>query len=198
MKSNSFSKNLEIAKLAVLSAIVIVMTFVPYVGYINYGALSITLIHIPVIIGACVLGIKGGLVLGTVWGTSCMIKAILMPPSPLEGIIFKNPLVSIIPRIAAGFVAALVYTLLCKKFKRKEILSGISALCGCLTNTILVMGSIYVIYGSKYSEELGIGSVSFGGLTNYILAAFTINAVIEIVAAVAITIPVAKALRKKY
>ncbi len=195
-KSSAMKKNLSLAQLGMMSALIIAMTFVPYLGYISYGALSITLIHIPVIIGACVMGVKGGAILGTVWGVSCIIKAVLAPPSPLEGIIFKNPIVALIPRIIAGAMAGLIFTLVAKKDKKKHIASGLGALTGCLCNTIFVMGSIYVLYGEKYGAELGIASVNFGGLTNYILAAFGINAVIEIIVAIVIAIPVSLALRK--
>lgn len=195
-KSSAMKRNLTIAQLGVLSALIIVMTFVPYVGYISYGALSITLLHIPVIIGACVLGAKGGSILGAVWGITCIIKAVMAPPSPLEGIIFRNPLVALIPRILAGAVAGLVFTLVAKKDKSKHIASALGAICGCLINTIFVMGSIYLLYGESHGAELGIASVNFGGLTNYILAAFTVNAIIEIVVAVVIAIPVSLALRK--
>lgn len=195
-KKTTIQKNLELAQLAMLSAIIIVMTFVPYVGYISYGALSITLIHIPVIIGACVLGVKGGSILGAVWGISCIIKAVFAPPSPLEGIIFKNPLIALIPRVIAGAMAGLIYSLIAKKTEKKSICSILAALTACICNTAFVMGGIYLIYGAEYGAELGIASVNFGGLTNYILAAFGINAVLEIIVGIAVAVPISAALRK--
>lgn len=194
--SKRLKSNYVLAQLALLSAVIIVMTFVPYLGYISYGGLSITLIHIPVIIGACILGIKGGAVLGAVWGVSCLIKAVLAPPTPLEGIIFKNPLIALIPRIIAGAAAGLVWELISKKDTKKHLSSIVSAIICCICNTALVMGGIYLIYGEKYGAELGISSVSFGGLTNYILAAFGINAVLEAVVGTAVAVPVSAALRK--
>ncbi len=195
-KKTTIQKNLELAQLALLSAIIIVMTFVPYVGYISYGMLSITLIHIPVIIGACVLGAKGGSILGAVWGISCIIKAVFAPPSPLEGIIFKNPLIALIPRVIAGAMAGIVFSLIANKTEKKNIGSIISSLVACICNTVFVMGGIYLLYGAKYGEELGIASVNFGGLTKYILAAFGINAVLEIIVGVAVSVPISAALRK--
>jgi uncharacterized membrane protein len=196
MKENqTVKKNLILAQTAILSALIIVMTFVPYLGYISYGALSITLIHIPVIIGACLLGVKAGAALGAVWGVSCIIKAITAPPSPLEGIIFRNPLIALIPRILMGIAAGLVMYAVQKK--SKVLGAVLASIAGCLTNTILVMGGIYLIYGEKYGDALNISSISFGGLTNYILTAFGINAVIEIAVAIIITVPVVKAIKPK-
>lgn len=192
-KSTAMKRNLNIAQLGVLSALIIVMTFVPYIGYISYGALSITLLHIPVIIGACVLGAKGGATLGAVWGITCIIKAVMAPPSPLEGIIFRNPLIALIPRIIAGLAAGFVFEILGKKLKTKHIGSVAAAVTACLCNTILVMGGIYLIYGES---QLGFSQITFGGLTNYILAAFTINAVIEIAVGIIIAVPISHALRK--
>ena len=36
----------------VFAAIILVMTFVPQVGFITIGTMALTLIHIPVLIGA--------------------------------------------------------------------------------------------------------------------------------------------------
>lgn len=183
--------NLTIAQLALLSALIAVMTFVPYIGYISYGALSITLLHIPVIIGACVLGAKGGAILGGVWGVTCIIKALLAPPTPLEGVIFTNPLISLVPRVLAGLAAGAVFSLIANHGK-KNLASALAALCCCVTNTVLVMGGIYIFY----SKDVGIASTSFGGLTNYILAAFGINALVEIAVGIIIGVPVSNALRR--
>ena len=194
-KNSTIRKNLFLAQISILSALIIIMTFVPYLGYISYGALSITLIHIPVIVGACLLSVKGGAALGAVWGISCIIKAVTAPPSPLEGIIFRNPLIALIPRVLMGMAAGLIMHLIEKKSKTLgAVLAGVAA---CLTNTVLVMGGIYLIYGEKYGDVLNISSISFGGLTNYILAAFGINAVIEIATAIIITVPVVNAVSKR-
>lgn len=195
-KKNTFTSNLGLAQLGVMSALIIIMTFVPYLGYISYGWLSITLIHIPVIIGACVCGPGGGAALGAVWGVTCIIKAVLAPPTPLEGIIFRNPLVALIPRVLAGLAAGTVYYLFRSKPKLSSLACALSALVCCLINTALVMGAIYVFFGDKYGAELGIGTVSFGGLTKYVLAAFGINSVLETAAGILICIPIVKALKK--
>lgn len=198
--TNTFHKTLRLTQLAVLSAIIALLTFVPYTGYISYGWLSITIIHIPVIIGAVVMGPKDGAILGFVWGLTCVLKAILAPPSPLDGTIFRNPLVAIIPRILAGLVAGLIYLAFRKQENplAKASGAGLAALGGTVTNTILVMASIYLFYGSKLGEDLGITSVSFGGLLKYVLAAFTVNGALEIVVAIILTIPISRALLKRY
>ena len=84
MKSKKSTKSvLTLTQLGVLSALIILLTFVPNIGYISYGVLSITIIHIPVIIGAIVMGPKSGAILGAVWGVSC-ICLLYTSPSPRD------------------------------------------------------------------------------------------------------------------
>lgn len=207
-KRTSHERILRMAQLGVLSAIIIMMTFVPYIGYISYGpGLSITLIHIPVMIGAIVLGPSAGAMLGGVWGISCIIKALTAPPSPLDAAIFWNPLVSLIPRILAGWLAGLAFVGLIRLFRKlskKEknsklaqgIAAGISAAIGSVTNTVLVLSMIYLLYGTQFGEQLGINMVSFGGLLDYIMIAFAANASLEVVVCVVVSIPVSYALAR--
>ena len=60
------TKTLELAQTALLSALIVLLAFVPYIGYIKLPILAIqaTTIHIPVIIGSVVLGPKKGAFLG--------------------------------------------------------------------------------------------------------------------------------------
>ncbi len=196
MKSSAMKRNLSLAQLGMLSALIVIMTFVPYIGYISIGTLSITLLHIPLIIGACVLGVKGGLVLGAVWGITCIIKAATSPMA-LTDPLFTNPLVSLLPRLLAGLVAGLVYEFVAKKLKKTHLASTLSAVFACLTNTILVMASLYLVYGqTSEASKLGIVQFDFGSLIYFILGAFGTNAVFEMIIAIVIAVPISHALRK--
>ena len=59
MKKN---KTLEMVQLAVLIAIMLILAFTP-LGYLCIGPLAISLMTIPVVIGAMILGPAGGAVL---------------------------------------------------------------------------------------------------------------------------------------
>lgn len=205
-KRTKHERILRMTQLAVLSAIIIVMTFVPYVGYISYGpGLSVTLIHIPVMIGAIVMGPSAGGVLGGVWGVSCILKALLAPPSPLDAAIFWNPLVSLFPRILAGLIAGWAFyglLCLCRKLSKKGkagkaaqgIAAGVSAALGSVANTVFVLSMIYLLYGTQFGDQLGINMVSFGGLLDYIMLAFAANASLEVLVCVIASIPITAAL----
>ncbi len=183
-----------LTQLAILSAIVILMTFAPYVGYIFLGGVSITLLHIPVILGAAVMGPKAGGILGTVWGLTCWIKAVISPPSPLEGILFRNPIVAVLPRILAGLVAGWIFLLFVRILKNNWISAGVSALLGTLTNTIFTLGAIFLFFGGSKGSDLGITALDLGSFLKFILATLAANGIAEMVAAIVLVVPISQAL----
>lgn len=94
--------------LSVFSAIIIVMTFVPSVGYITFGPLSMTLIHIPVLIGVFLLPKRYSWLLGLIFGVGSLIKAAVQPVGLLDPA-FVNPLVSVVPRVLFAVIAAWLF-----------------------------------------------------------------------------------------
>lgn len=185
------SKTLKMVQLALFSAIIIIMSFVPYTGVISYGIISITTVHIPTIIGSIMLGTGGGAFLGALMGVCMLIRAWIMPGSPLEQIIFMNPLVSVLPRIIIGIVAALVFKGIMKLSHDKASLSsGVAALAGTLTNTVLVLTMMYSLYPDQLES-------TFGKTIGIIISTiFGLNGGIEIIAAIVVTIPIVNALRR--
>lgn len=170
---------------AMFSALIIVMTIVPYTGYIKVGLLiDITTLHIVVAIGAILLGWKYGAFLGLVWGVTCFIRAFTDPAS----IMFTNPLISVLPRIIVGLVAGLVFEKLSKTTLDKTVCALIAAIVGTLTNTVLVLSAIYIFGGMFESYK------AFFELFKTIFATIiSLNGGIEIVAAVIIVPLVYKA-----
>ena len=113
----------------VMTALIIVMSSVPFLGYIPLGVINATIIHIPVIIGAILLGPKYGAFLGLVFGMTSIIKNTFQPNltsfvfSPFYqmgeyGGNFYSVIISLVPRIMIGVVAWAVYQGL------RKILSG--------------------------------------------------------------------------
>lgn len=191
MKNNS--KTLELTLLGIFSAIIIILVFTP-IGMISFGVVSATTVHIPVIIGAVVLGLKYGAVLGLVMGLASLVRAAAMPVSVLDPL-FVNPIVSVIPRILIGVVAALVFMLVMKLSKNNEkitpVASGIAAFMGTVTNTIFVLGFLAAIYGEQ------VAATTFGDSLKLIFGTIIgTNGLIEIAAAVILTVPISTALFK--
>ena len=67
-----------LAQMALLVALELVLAFTP-LGYIPLGFMNATTMHIPVILGACLLGPKMGGVLGAVFGVTSVIRATITP-----------------------------------------------------------------------------------------------------------------------
>ena len=121
-------------------------------GYIPLGPLNLTIIHITVIVAALVLGPKDGALVGGVWGMITFIRAFVLPTSPLATIVFTNPLVSVLPRILIGVVAGYTFMWLSKRLSSKILATGVAAVLGSLTNTVLVLGQIYLFTKDKHQQ----------------------------------------------
>lgn len=145
-------KNLDVRKITVigvLSAISIVLSMTP-LGMIPLGALNITTMHIPVIIGAIIEGPVVGAILGLIFGLTSLFRAINMPT--LTNFVLLNPLVSVMPRILIGIVAYFSFKLTLKISKKENIAGGVSAVLASLVNTVGVLGMIYLLYADMYAE----------------------------------------------
>lgn len=180
-------KTNDMVLLSLFCAIVVAMNFIPYTGYISYGGISITTIHIPVIIGAIAMGTRGGLVLGIVWGVSCWVKAITS--GSLEAAIFLDPRISVLPRIFVGLLTGYMAVILYKKFKNFKVYSGVIAVIGTLSNTVLVLSAI-ALWGGDNIMSLGDTIV----MIFQVIVAF--NGVIELGLAVIIVPIITNALGK--
>ena len=117
---NTKSKTYRLVIRAILTAIIILQTMVPFLGFIPIGITSLTIIHITVIVAAIVLGTKDGMFIGLVWGIFTMIRAFTSPTSPLDIAVFTNPIISVVPRI--GWISgwSLVYDHLQKDQKSRR------------------------------------------------------------------------------
>jgi len=131
----------KIVIIGVLSAISIFlgMTRLGFIPWVS-GA-SLTIMQVPVIIGAVLEGPVVGFVIGLVFGVFSLIQAAVAPTGPAD-VWFTNPLLSILPRLFIGPVAWLIY----RGIKRWEIPALIAAgIGGSLTNTVLVLGMVGVL-----------------------------------------------------
>ena len=110
--------------------------FIPWLS----GA-SLTIMHVPVIIGAILEGPVVGAAIGLIFGVFSLIQAAIAPTGPAD-VWFTNPLLSVLPRLFIGPVAWLVWNALKKWPAFGLIVAGIA---GSLTNTVLVLGMIGVL-----------------------------------------------------
>lgn len=156
--TNTTSQVRGLVQAALFAALIILMAMVPFLGYIPLGFTRATIIHIPVILGALVLGPKKGAFLGLIFGLTSLINNTMNPTvtsfvfSPFYSLGeiqggFASILICFVPRILTGVVPYYVYHGVRKvttKWKTSQntalFVAGIS---GALTNTLLVMNMIY-------------------------------------------------------
>lgn len=186
------NKTYRIAILGILSAFIIVQTFVPFLGNIPIPPLNPTIIHITVIVAAFVLSTKDGMLVGLVWGLARMVKAYTLPASPLDLLLWTNPVIAVVPRVMVGLVAGLVFRAF---LKRKQEKAGMvtAAVLGSLTNTVLVLGFIALFYGNEYATAL---NVDPSNLLKVLAGIVATNGIGEAVAAGLIAPFIATALMK--
>ncbi len=145
------SNTAYLVRLAVLAAIVVVMSFTP-LGYLRAGAVEITFLMIPVTIGAIVLDIKAGMILGGVFGLTSFIQCIT-GQSPFGATLLSiNPIatfiVCIVPRVLIGFCSGIVFKTLKEKDKTKgKMLSfSLASIVGPIINTLLFVGGVFLFF----------------------------------------------------
>lgn len=188
-------------QLALLIAIQVILTATP-LGFIQISpALSITLMHLPVLVGAVSMGPMAGGILGGVFGLSSMIVASTRP-GLLDALFFSPfysgaPLQSIIlcmvPRILFGLLAAWLFRLLVKVTGKRERLSaGIAAGVATLFHSVSVLGLVYIMFGPKYAEAYGI---SYGALLGAMGVVIGTNGLLEAAAAILVCVALVKPLR---
>lgn len=173
----------EITLFAAFTAIIFILAFTP-LGLIPVGAITMTTLHIPVIVGGIVLGVKFGTLLGGIMGVATLLKALLMPGLPTDAL-FLNPVVSVIPRLILGFAAAGAYALLAgftKGYTAKTLPIIVSAIIGTMTNTALVLGALAIIYPEQ------------SGAAGLFIIVFTSNFPLEVITAIVLSIPICIAL----
>lgn len=186
------------SQMAFLTAIMMVMAFTP-LGYIPLPFMNATTMHIPVIIGACLLGPKTGAILGGIFGITSVVKATIQPNitsfvftpfysfSPQFHGGFESLIVAIVPRILIGLIAGYVFLFLRKKMKGVSLPLLISGFIGSMVNTIGVMSLIYLLFGEQYAAAGGkdpsmlfgiiMGVIGMNGIPEALIAAVLTQAV---------------------
>ncbi len=177
------SRTLHLTQLALLTAIILLMAFTP-LGYLKIGALSITFITIPVVIGATALGTTDGAILGLVFGITSYAQCFGMDAfgTTLCGINpFYTALMCIVPRVMIGPISGWLLHLLNRVMKtdahymgRRMVKYMICCLAGAMTNTVLFVGLFVGMFGqTEFFWSLGNSVLEVIGVL------VTFNAVVE-------------------
>ena len=201
------SKVQKMAQTALFMALIVLMAFTPFLGYIPLGFTRATIIHVPVILGSLLLGPKKGALLGGVFGLTSFVNNTINPTvtsfvltpfytlGEFQGGI-GSLIICFIPRILTGVVPYYVYQLFLKKGKKDVSAPGLvcAGFSGALTNTLLVMNLIFLFFREGYAAANGVAETAVYG---FILSIIGMNGIPEAIVAAILTVLIGKVLLNK-
>lgn len=191
----------RMAMLAMLCAVLLVMGMTG-IGFIPLPVIKATTMHIPVILGAILLGPGAGGILGAVFGL-CSIWANTTSPgllafafSPfmsndgLAGVV-KSLWIALGCRILLGVLAGWLWKAFHKLLKKDVLALPVTAAVATMFHTLLVMGSIYLLLAQQYAQAKNVATSAVFGL---IMATVTASGIPETIAAAILVTVIGKAL----
>ena len=181
------SSTYQMTVIAILVALITLMV-VTGIGYIPIGPLKLTILTLPVAIGAAMCGVKAGLILGATFGLSSFLTslfgldalgALLISLGGKQAILLF--ITCVVPRIACGLLPALLHKVL--KKKNRTVADAVTCGAVALINTALFLGFFWVCFLSDLKNEPKLIEM-FGGNVEAVGALFAVfagwNALIEV------------------
>ena len=186
---------------ALMAAIVIVLANTP-LGMIQLPIIKATTVHIPVILGAILLGPGAGAILGAVFGICSLVSNTMAPTllsfafSPFlstTGIpgALKAIWISVGCRILIGVAAGWLWVLFTKIKLNQFIALPIVGFVGSMVNTVTVMGSIYFLFAQQYAVAKEVALTAVFGL---VMGTVTASGIPEAIAAAILVLALGKVL----
>ena len=173
-----------IAITGLMIALTAIMSFTP-LGSIPLPWASITIAFLPAMLTAMTVGFWPAVAVGASAGIFSFIRAtytvtILQP-------FMLNPLVSVLPRIMIAVAVFFAFHAFLKLKMPRGIAAAISGAIGGITNTVLVLGAVWLFRGTAMGLEASAridaaASENFNSIWTFIVFAVTTNAVFEVIA----------------
>jgi uncharacterized membrane protein len=185
-------------QLAVLVAILLVLEFTG-LGLIKTPGLEFTIMQVPVIIGAIVMGPVAGGILGGVFGLisfwECFGKSafgvILLGINPLGTFLTCVP-----TRILMGLLCGLIFEALYRVDKTKLASFGVASLLGALLNTVFFMSTLVAFfYRTDYIQGF-VKALGTGNPFAFVLAFVGVQGLLEAIICFIAGAAISKALYK--
>lgn len=202
MKKKSFSTQ-YIVTLAMLCGLMLVLQ-ITGIGLIPLPLIKATTMHIPVILGAILLGPMAGGILGAVfglcsiWSNTIATSTLSFAFSPVHAYAiggFASVVCSIWTALGCRILLGLVAGWIWKGFKKSKLnnLISLPVTAGVATifHSLLVMGSISLMFAQPYAEAK---NIAIGAVFGVAMGVVATSGIPEAVAAVLIVTAVGKAL----
>lgn len=194
MKTITNQKTLKVVQLGLFTAIILLMAFTP-LGYIKTAGLEITLLVVPVTVGAIVLGPAAGAILGAVFGLTSFAQCFGADPvgAMLLGI---NPIgifvVCVVARVLMGWLTGLVFLAMKKGRYTKAISHAGTSLIGPLLNTFFFMTLLLLFfYQADFIKDIAERTTN---VFAFVFALVGLNSLVEAIACFVLGTAISKAL----
>lgn len=183
-------KSRDITINAMFIAITAILALVPNLGIIQIGGISMTIIHIPVIVAGIVFGFRSAVITSLAFGVSSLVVALTRGATPVD-MLFINPIVSVFPRLLFGLSVSAVWNMI-NKFKiQQDVQVGITAFITTLLHAVFVLTILAIFLGLD-------GSIfdQFNAVIAFVLYVIVQNTIFEAVLAVILSMPLVRVLKK--
>ncbi len=150
--TGTMSKTQRMTLLALLTAIVVVLQLLG--SFIRFGGFSISLVLVPIVLGAAMLGVGAGAWLGLAFGVTVLLSGdaaaflVLNVPGTIVTVLGKG--------ILAGLCAGFVYRLLEKKNKIAATIAA-AVVCPVVNTGIFFLGCVLFFIDAIAEAAAGAG-----------------------------------------
>ena len=170
--SNNRSKTRKLTGMAIFTAIVVVLQFMG--AFIRFGPFSISLVLIPIVVGAAMYGVGAGAWLGFMFGAAVLMSGdaaafmVVHAPGTIITVLLKGTL--------AGLAAGVVFKLL-EKFNTYAAVIASAVVCPVVNTGIFLLGCKLFFMETIASWASGAGFENAG--TYMIVGLVGLNFVVE-------------------
>lgn len=185
---------------ALMAAVVALLGSTP-LGMIPLPMIKATTTHIPVIVGAVLLGPLAGAILGAVFGICSMISNTMAPAllsfafSPFLATsgagALKAVWISVGCRAMIGLVSGWLWIILKKLRLSDNAALPIVGFVGSMTNTVFVMGSIFFLLRPEFAQAK---NVALDAVLGLVMTTVTSSGVLEAIVALVLVTALGKIL----
>lgn len=172
----------ELTTLGLLTGVLLLMSVTP-LGYFHTFGLDISLMMVPVAIGAMLMGPKAGAWLGLIFGATSFYQAVT-GSSVFSTMLFNiNPiyafLLCIPTRVLMGFLTGVIFKAAQKVDKKKTVCYFVGGFFAAFLNTLFFMGMLLICYWNTEFIQ-GINE-TLGGLNPlmFVVAFVGVNGALE-------------------
>lgn len=187
-------KTTDLVIMAMFLTIIIILTLTP-LGYPPFPLpIGPTIIHIPVLVACFYFGLKKGSLAGLFFGLSSWYVAMTRGATPIDAV-FRNPLVSVLPRVLFAVSAVYIFRLISSRTNKKVAMVASAALSTFL-HTLFVLALLALFGRNNIIDFLNLSDESsLRILMMLINANILTNTIPEIILSVLVVPPIVLALK---